>query len=89
MDKIYLATWTSEYGDERKGFANKKDAEREIRRWIGEYIFDTLEEDGIEAAKDFLETIIIRDDTTDNSVWYQIGKDKEQVFVDEIDFEDK
>ena len=89
MDKIYLATWTSEYGDERKGFSNKEDAEREIRRWIGEYIFDTLEEDGIEAAKDFLETIIIRDDTTDNSVWYQVGKDKEQVFVDEIDFKDK
>ena len=89
MDTIYLATWTSEYGDERKGFANKKDAEIEICRWIGEYIFDTLEEDGIEAAKDFLETIIIRDDTTDNSVWYQVGKDKEQVFVDEIDFEDK
>lgn len=89
MDTIYVATWTSEYGDERKGFANKEDAEREIRNWIGGYIFDLFEDDGIEAAKEFLETIVIRDDTTDNSVWYQVGKDKEQVFVDEIDFEDK
>ena len=89
MDTIYVATWTSEYGDERKGFANKEDAEREIRNWIGGYIFNLFEHDGIEAAKEFLETIVIRDDTTDNSVWYQVGKDKEQVFVDEIDFEDK
>ena len=89
MDTIYVATWTSEYGDERKGFANKQDAEREIRNWIGEYIFNLFEDDGIEAAKEFLETIVIRDDTTDNSVWYQVGKDKERVFVDEIDFEDK
>jgi hypothetical protein len=86
MDTIYVATWTSEYGDERKAFANKEDAEREIRRWIGEYILDTLEEDGIEETKKFLETIVIRDDTIDNSVWYQVGKDKEQVFVDEIEF---
>lgn len=88
MDKIYIATWTSEYGDERKGFANKKDAEKEIHRWIGEYIFDTLEEDGIEEAKDFLETIIIRGDSGDD-IWYQVGKNKEEVYVEEIDFEDK
>lgn len=89
INKIYIATWTSEYGDERKGFANKEDAEREIHRWIGEYIFDTLEEDGIEEAKDFLETIVIRDDSGDNNVWYQVGKDKEEVYVEEIDFKDK
>jgi hypothetical protein len=87
MDKIYIATWTSEYGDQRKGFANKEDAEREIRRWIGEYIFDILEEDGIKAAKDFLDTIVIRDDAIFDNVWYQIGK--EEVCVEEIDFKDK
>ena len=89
MDKIYLATWTSEYGDERKGFANKEDAEREIRDWIGGYIFDIFEDDGIEAAKEFLETIVIHDDSGDDNVWYQVGKDKEEVFVDGIDFKDK
>ena len=87
MDKIYLATWTSEYGDKRKGFANKKDAEKEIHRWIGEYIFDTFKEEGIEKAADFLKTITIRDDAIFDDVWYQIGK--EEVFVDEIDFKDK
>ena len=85
MDKIYIATWTSEYGDQRKGFANKEDAEKEIRRWIGEYILDTFEEDGIEETKKFLDTIVIRDDSGD--VWYQIGK--EEVYVEEIDFKDK
>ena len=87
MDKIYVATWTSEYGDQRKGFANKEDAEKEIRRWIGEYIFDTFEEDGIEETKKFLDTIVIRDDAIFDNVWYQIGK--EEVYVEEIDFEDK
>ena len=87
MDKIYLATWTSEYGDKRKGFANKEDAKEEIRNWIGGYIFDLFEDDGIEAAKNFLETIVIRDDAIFDDVWYQIGK--EEVFVDEIDFKDK
>jgi hypothetical protein len=84
MDTIYVATWTSEYGDERKAFANKEDAEREIRRWIGEYILDTLEEDGIEETKKFLETIVIRDEAIFDNVWYQIGK--EEVYVDEIEF---
>ena len=87
MDKIYIATWTSEYGDQRKGFANKEDAEKEIRRWIGEYILDTFEEDGIEETKKFLDTIVIRDDATFDNVWYQIGK--EEVYVEEIDFKDK
>ena len=84
MDTIYVATWTSEYGDERKAFANKEDAEKEIRRWIGEYILDTLEEDGIEETKKFLETIAIRDEAIFDNVWYQIGK--EEVYVDEIEF---
>ena len=86
MNKIYIATWTSEYGDQREGFANKEDAEKEIRRWIGEYIFDTFEEDGIEETKEFLETIVIHNDSGDD-VWYQIGK--EEVYVEEIDFKDK
>ena len=84
MDTIYVATWTSEYGDERKAFANKEDAEKEIRRWIGEYILDTLEEDGIEEAKEYLDTIVIHED--EDGTWYQIGKDKEQIYVDEIEF---
>lgn len=85
MDTIYVATWTSEYGDERKAFANKEDAEREIRHWIGEYILDTLEDDGIEETKKLLETIAIRDEDIFDNVWYQIGK--EEIYVDEIEFQ--
>jgi len=87
MDKIYVATWTSEYGDQRKGFANKEDAEKEIRSWIGQYIFDTFEGDGIEETIDLLKTIAIRNEAIFDNVWYQI--DKDEVYVEEIDFKDK
>ena len=87
MNRIYIATWTSEYGDERKAFARKIDAEVQLRNWLGTYIVETLEDDGIEEAKKYLDTIVIHED--EDGTWYQIGKNKEEVYVEEIDFKDE
>jgi hypothetical protein len=84
MDTIYVATWTSEYGDERKAFARKIDAEVQLRNWLGHYIVEILEDDGIEETKEYLDTIVVHDD--EEGTWYQVGKDKEQIYVDEIEF---
>ena len=87
MNRIYIATWTSEYGDERKAFARKIDAEVQLRNWLGTYIIETLEDDGIEEVKKYLDTIVIHED--EDGTWYQVGKNKEEVYVEEIDFKDK
>ena len=87
MNRIYIATWTSEYGDERKAFARKIDAEVQLRNWLGSYIVETLEDSGIEEAKEYLDTIVIHED--EDGTWYQVGKDKEEVYVEEIDFKDE
>lgn len=81
---IYVATWTSEYGDERKAFAKKYKAEAQLREWIGTYIAEILEDDGVEEAKKYLDTIVIHED--EEGTWYQVGKEKEQIYVDEIEF---
>ena len=86
INKVYVATWTSEYGDDRKAFAKKEDAQRQLRKWIGEYIFDIFEDDGIDEVKEYLDTIIVHEDDEGRDIWYQVGKDKEQVYVDEIEF---
>lgn len=84
MDKIYIATWTSEYGDDRKAFAKRADAEAHLREWLGAYIVEILENDGIEEAKEYLDTIIVHEDDEGTDIWYQVGK--EQIYVDEIEF---
>ena len=84
MDKIYVATWTSEYGDDRKAFAKRTDAEAQLREWLGAYIVEILEDDGVEEAKKYLDTIVVHED--EEGTWYQVGNEKEQIYVDEIDF---
>ena len=57
INKVYVATWTSEYGDDRKAFAKKEDAQRQLRKWLGEYIFDIFEDDGIDEVKEYLDNL--------------------------------
>lgn len=86
INKIYVATWTSEYGDERKAFAKRVDAEAQLREWLGAYIVEILEDDGIDEVKKYLDTIIVHEDDEGTDIWYQVGNEKEQVYVDEIEF---
>lgn len=87
MDNIYLAVWKSDCGDEYKAFKSEVAAERQLNKWLGEYIVDTLQEDGLEAAQDFLNKIKICG-TTVKDIYYEIEGRNDELYVEIINYDD-
>jgi hypothetical protein len=87
MDKIYLAIWKNDYGDEYKAFKSKFAAERQLNKWLGEYIVDTLQDDGLEVAQDFLNKIKINKDSN-NDIYYEVEGNNDELYVEIINYDD-
>ena len=87
MDSVFLAIWKNEYGDEYRAFKSRFAAERQLNKWLGEYILDTLQEDGLEAAQDFLNKIKIHKGTG-NDTYYEIEGSNDELYVEIIDYDD-
>lgn len=87
MDSIFLAVWKSDYGDEYRAFKSRVAAERQLNKWLGEYILDTLQEDGLEAAQDFLNKIKICG-TNGNDIYYEVEGRNDELYVEIIDYDD-
>jgi hypothetical protein len=85
MDTIYLAVWKSDYGDEYKAFKSKIAAEGQLNKWLGEYIVDTLRDDGLEAAQDFLSKIKALKDC--NDVYYEVDGRNDELYVEIINYD--
>lgn len=87
MDKVYLAIWKNECGDEYRAFKSKFAAERQLSKWLGEYIVDTLQEDGLEVAQDYLNKIKIHKDTN-NDIYYEVEGSSDELYVEIINYDD-
>lgn len=87
MDNIYLAIWKNECGDEYKAFKSKAAAERQLNKWLGEYIVDTLQEDGLEAAQDYLGKIKALKDY-DDDIYYEVDGRSDELYVEIISYDD-
>lgn len=87
MDSIFLAVWKNECGDEYRAFKTKTAAERQLNKWLGEYIMDTLQEDGLEEAQDFLNKIKAHKDYN-NDIYYEIEGSKDELYVEIINYDD-
>ena len=84
---IYLAIWKNECGDEYRAFKSKFAAECQLNKWLGEYIVDTLQKDGLEAAQDFLNKIKIHKDTN-NNIYYEVEGSSDELYVEIISYDD-
>ena len=87
MDNIYLAIWKSDCGDEYRAFKTKIAAERQLNKWLGEYIMDTLQEDGLEATQDFLSKIKALKDYNDD-IYYEVDGRNDELYVEIINYDD-
>lgn len=87
MDNIYLAIWKNECGDEYRAFKSKVEAERQLNKWLGEYIVDTLQEEGLEAAQDFLNKIKVHEDYN-NDIYYEVEGSNDELYVEIINYID-